>query len=173
MNKNIKEEIFKRMQENINKKMEIVKQQAQEQADEDKEKVEKAVEMISKRLVYKQIGKYYYDYKYILATEEMFYEDYLKESKWDKGIKFYESEKDNFYRGIFSVNGENYYDMRFLLNKYAEDVKKSVSTLEYQRDKLYEIKHQYESLVSKWPEIKKLISDWNNLQKEMEDEDEE
>lgn len=100
----------------LKKKQELERIEKQIKADE--EVINKAIELINTHTLYKRISKNNH-YVYELATEETFKNDYLKTPtySWQEGIKFHMgsfSEKVN--KGIIEVNGENYYDIRYVLN---------------------------------------------------------
>ena len=165
MDENIYNKITNLVDKNIQAKIDSEMSRIHDAVNKDKETVELCLDMIQKNLVYKDIAQYGWGHRYILATPEMFFEDYLKEvESYRKGVKFteYKKDSDNYlYYGVFQVNGERYYDMRYLLRKYEKDVKNTLDKLNLERDRLHEICNEYEEAVKSWPEVKKLVEDWN------------
>ena len=173
MDNDIKNKIYEKVQAQLDAKMAQAQEAARNQAERDREKVEIAIEMISSRLVYKDIGGRGWGHKYVLATEEMFYEDYLKEpeSIWQKGLKFNENDGEAWYKGIFTVNGETYYDIHYILAKYQRDVYNVEEELKRRSDYVREIREKYDRAVRDWPEVKKVVEDWNKLRENADREE--
>lgn len=155
----------KGLQERIEKET----REAHERAERDREIVERAVALIHQNLMYKDEGHGSYHH-YVLATEEMFFQDFMKETDigWKSGIKFlYGDEKCHSYlHGSFSVNGERYYDMRYLLDKYVKDVEEEARHICAYNDKLAELRRRFDDLIHQRPAIEKLIKEWTAAQEE-------
>lgn len=106
-------------QENLNKKLEEQKKALERNIDYDMKNIERCLQYIKNKMVYKIIGDNIYSNKYVLADENTFLEDFNKEPKWSykKGIRFFNNESKP-YDPLFEVNGESYYDMRFIIRNY-------------------------------------------------------
>lgn len=174
MEKSVTEKIRELADKTLREKIEAETKVVNDAAERDRQVIETCLEMIEKNLVYKDIEQIGWGHKYVLATADMFYEDYVKEPKnsWNRGIKLTEYKRGDdgyLYYGVFTVNGERYYDMRYLLRKYEKDVANTVKKLDAERDKLREIYDSYEEAVRSWPEVKKLVADWNRLNDGEED----
>lgn len=160
----LRQEILGNMEQALEKKMRELSDAAQRQIDSDREKVKQALSYIDQNMVFKRVSQLGWPKKYQLATVEMFYEDYFKKEGcgWEKGVNFY-PEGERHYRGVFSVNGEDYYDMRYLLERYEKDVKEVAEKATRWRDKVHEIQKELDEAVSAWPAIKKVIEHWNSI----------
>lgn len=143
--------------------------EAHERAERDREIVERAVALIHQNLMYKDEGHGSYHH-YVLATEEMFFQDFMKKPEygWNAGIKFNDEadKKPAHLHGSFSVNGERYYDMRYLLDKYAKDVEEEARHICAYNDRLAELRRRFDDLIHQRPAIEKMIKEWTAAQEE-------
>ncbi len=141
--------------------------------DADKEILKQAIELVNSHTLYKKVDRRGYKLQYVLVTEEMLKEDYLKESKYHSGINFYfEDYGDRYYynRGIMQVNDETYYDIRYVLQEYENSVHKKERDLTYLEDSLRKVKQELEEMNQAFPSIKKAIIEWQEYCKQQEKE---
>lgn len=143
--------------------------------DADKEVLKQAIELVNSHTLYKKVDSRGYGYKtqYVLATEEMLKEDYLKESKYHSGINFYFEDYGDRYsynRGIMQVNDETYYDIRYVLQEYERSVQKKESDLTRLEDSLRKVKQELEEMNNEFPSLKKAITEWQEYCKQQEEE---
>lgn len=165
-NKEIIEKIKAKAYENVNRKLEEERKKTEDKINNELADVEKCLSYIKNRLVYKTINKNYLPIKYVLADEEMFFEDYNKEPKWDKGIYF--TEDKNY---LFRVNDEYYYDVRNLMKDYRKSFEKYHDDLARLNEKFIELEKGYEKLKAQELNVKSMIE---QLQKvEIEEEEKE
>ena len=145
-------------------------QAIKERLDKDKENLKQAIELINSHTLYKRVndsccrGRY----KYVLATEEMLKEDYLKEPEhsYSRGISFHRNDwRDVVNRGILKVNGETYYDIRYALNAYEEKIKDKESQLSNLNSMIKEIKDDLSALYDNFPSLKQAITEYMEWQK--------
>ena len=95
MNKEIISKIKETAYKNVNKKLEEEKKEIERKINSELEIVEETLKYIKNKLIFKKVGDNW-KYKYVLVTEEIFFEDYSNEPKnsWNKGIESrYEREK--------------------------------------------------------------------------------
>ena len=92
-NKDIISRIKEKAYENVNRKLEEERKKTEDKINNELVDVEKCLSYIKNRLVYKIIKENYQTTKYVLADEEMFFDDYNKEGKWHKGIYFPDDNK--------------------------------------------------------------------------------
>lgn len=85
MSKEIVEKIKALAYENINKKLEKEREKTEKRIADDLADVEKALSYIANRLVYKTVSNSFCVSDYVLATEEMFFNDYNKEVEYSPG----------------------------------------------------------------------------------------
>lgn len=159
----ITETTNRQLQEKFNQKV----QQAQEEIERYRAVVEEAIGLIRGNLMYKDTGRGSYHH-YEIATEEMFFQDFMSDPKydWERGIKFTDAKQgsDNYvYHGVFKVNGHNYYDMRYLLDKYAKDVEAERDRICSYNDRLGEMIRAFDELVRQRPTIERLIKEWHEM----------
>lgn len=151
-------------------------QSVKERLERDKEIIVKAVELVKSHTLYKKISDKYYRsrYKYVLATEEMLKEDYLKEPNgyYEKGIRFLDGDSSRSYNtGILKVNGEVYYDIRFALEQYEEAVRKKTGEVERLNSQIRELQEDIADMKKNFPTLKQAIEEWQKYQKENYQED--
>ena len=172
MDDKIMERVMEITDKGLREKLEREVLDARRQAEKDREVVERAVRLIQANLMYKDEcfgGRHHY----VLATEEMFFQDFMKkpEYEWKRGIKFVDSDEEKkrvYLSGAFRVNGEAYYDMRYLLDKYTRDVENEMQEICSYTDRLRDIKQKFDDLVSQAPAIKRLIEQWTAAHEETE-----
>lgn len=138
-------------------------QKVKERLEQDKETLKEAINLVNTHTLYKVVEDPYNRHKkiYKLATEEMLKEDYLKEPKpyraW--GIQF-NNDSGYYNKGILEVNGEDYYDIRYALNRYEKAIAEKERTLNGLFDKLSDLKEELEALHATFPSLKQAIEEW-------------
>lgn len=142
----------------------------EKQIEQDREVITKAIDLINTHTLYKKISKNNY-YVYELATEETFKNDYMKTPtySWQKGIEFHiDSFSEKVNKGIIEVNGETYYDIRYALNTYENDVEELRYSLKSLKAKIREKEKEMELLNKEFPMLKKAIEEWQTYESENE-----
>lgn len=157
----IKEQAY----ENVNKKIEEERKRTENKISYELEHVSKCLKYITNKMVYKIIGNSWSAKEYVLADESMFLEDYNKEPKYsfEKGIRFRQDDAGK-YESLFKVNGECYYDIRYIIRNYEERFNDYSRKLNKLRDEFNEIENAAERLKKQEPHIKKLIEQYNKLE---------
>ena len=128
--------------------------------------VEKAIEMVRSGLCYKKVDEYGVN-RYLFATEEMLVHDYLSEPEntyTPKGIRFSDDRERDRYDYIFRVNGIYYFDIRYILNAYTEDVRKEHNRIIRYNEQLGEMTREFDRLLKEHHAIKKMLDDWTARQ---------
>lgn len=146
-------------------------QAVKERIAKDKEVLQQAIDLVNSHTLYKRVSMSYGScrYKYVLATEEMLKEDYLKEPERfaHKGITFHEDwDKGLTNHGVLEVNGENYYDIRFALNQYEKMVGDKQRNFHYLEEKYRELKKDLEQLHAAFPTLKQAIEEWQEWERQ-------
>lgn len=171
MNNTIIELARKQAEEQYNKKVEQLN--AQMKADE--EVIQKVLLLIKNKTLYKTDRNHHYH----LVTEDIFKQDYLKDTdSWRKGVRFLSSDTTRLYNtGLVEVNGERYYDIRYILENYEKDINKRKDKLIRLQDELIrlqdEIRNIEDSLTElkrEFPSIKVAIEEWLQYKSEHEKE---
>ena len=146
-----------------------------ERIERDRETIVKAIQMVKEHTLYKKVkNPYNYSFKYVLATEEMLKEDYLKkpDSCYQKGIHFNDKDRYNKYFGvILTVNGESYYDIRYALENYENTVKEKEQQAQRLNESIYKLKEDIASLYKEFPTLKKAVEEWQEYQNSIKTED--
>ena len=155
------------------KKYEVERQQLAKTISGELEEVQKAIEMVKSGLCYKKVvldGGWTTRYEF--ATEEMLINDYLTEPKNSytrRGIAFEKFDAKEPWKRVFVVNGEAYYDMRHILQRYEKDVMDERNRIIRYNDQLNEIINKFDELMKQYPLIKKMMEDWTARQKEAQE----
>lgn len=164
MNKEIISKIKEMAYENVNKKLEEEKKETERKINSELEIVEETLKYIKNKLIFKKVGD---DWKhdYVLVTEEMFFEDYSNEPKnyWNKGIEIrYNREKkwDCFIR----VNGNDYYDVRYIIANYEEDFDVLDKRLNRLREDFSNIEKVKKGLLEQEVKIKELLEQYQKIE---------
>lgn len=141
--------------------------------DADREVLKKAIELVNTHTLYRKVQVNYYGvYRYELVTEEILRNDYLGEpDKYAyKGIQFhYDSWKEKYNRGIITVNGHDYYDIRYVLQKYEDSIKDKQRKVDDLNSNIRDLKEELDALHKTFPSLKQVITEWMEYQKELED----
>ena len=151
--------------ENVNHKLEEERKRVENKINHELVDVERCLQYINNKLVYKIIGDWYSTKEYRLADENIFFKDYTKEVKsdWNRGIKFYDiSIKPT--EPLFKVNGESYYDIRYIIKNYEENFNWYAERLNSLRDRFTEISKAAQELKMQESHIKKLIEQYKNVE---------
>lgn len=166
-----KEEIILKIKslayENVNKKIEKERKETEEKINKDIEKVEETLKYIQNKMLFKDIGEAYRP-KYILVTEEIFFKDYNTEpeNSWkQKGIQIYYDRNKN-YNAFIKVNGEEYYDTTYVIDRYEDDYRNLDRKLSELNIKFNEIKKDTEELEKQKKAIKGLLEAYQNIEVE-------
>ena len=152
-NKDIISKIKEKAYDNVNKKLEEERKRTEDRINNELADVEKCLSYINNRLVYKVITtKNYRTTKYVLADEDMFFDDYNKETNWYKGIYFPNDEKY-----LFRVNGEEYYDVRYLMEDYRKEFEEYRSDLARLCKIFRELEEGYKTLIAQESNVKSML----------------
>lgn len=152
-NKDIISKIKEKAYDNVNKKLEEERKRTEDRINHELADVEKCLSYINNKLVYKTIYESYLPVKYVLADEEMFFDDYNKEyNGWDTGIYF---PADASY--LFKVNGAEYYDVRNLLPKYRKDFEKYWDDLRRLNEQFTDLERGYKELLAQEENVKSML----------------
>lgn len=168
--KNIISKIKEQAYENVNKNLEKEKKKIEEKIKEEIDEVEEILKYIKNKLIYKKVGSNW-NYNYALVTEEMFFQDYNTEPEynWRKGIEIRHN-RENKYEPFIKVNGEDYYDIRYIIRNYEEDFEKFYRRLNNLNQQFRDIENGVRELKSEEPAIKKLIEEYQSVNIEEERE---
>lgn len=166
--KDIISKIKEKAYDNVNKKLEEEKQKTEEKINSELDRVEEVLKYINNKLIFKEKGDSW-NCNYVLVTEEMFFDDYSKEGKysWENGIKI-KHKRERKYDPFILVNGESYYDIRYLIRNYEETFNNYNTRLQNLRDNFREIERKVEELKKKEPLIKRLIEEYQKVEIEEE-----
>lgn len=152
-NKDIISKIKEKAYENVNRKLEEERKKTENKINNELADVEKCLSYINNRLIYKVITtKNYRATNYVLADEEMFFNDYNKETNWYKGIYFPSDEKY-----LFRVNGEEYYDVRYLMQDYTKEFEEYRKDLERLNKIFRELEEGYKKLIAQEENVKSML----------------
>lgn len=141
----------------------------------DKELLKEAIDLVNSHTLYKREDDSRGRYRYVLATEEMLKADYLGEPKQFayKGIEFhYDSWKGKYNKGIMTVNGHVYYDIRYALNNYEELIHEKESQVLNLNTKIRELKEDLQLLRVNFPTLEQAITDWMTYQEQIKEGEE-
>lgn len=164
MNKEIISKIKEMAYENVNKKLEEEKKETERKINSELEIVEEILKYIKNKLIFKKVGDDW-KHEYVLVTEEMFFEDYRNEPKnsWNKGIEIrYKREKKWDY--FIKVNGEYYYDVRYIIANYEEDFDFLDKRLNRLREDFSNIEEVKNGLLEQEVKIKELLEQYQKIE---------
>ena len=164
MDKEIISKIKEKAYENVNKKLEEERKETERKINSELEIVEEILKYIKNKLIFKKVGD---DWKhdYILVTEDIFFEDYSGEPKnyWGKGIEI-RYNRERKWDWFIKVNGNYYYDIRYIIASYESDFATLSKRLEELRMKFSEIERIERKLLEQEPKIKKLLEQYQEVE---------
>lgn len=151
--------------ENVNKKLEEERKKVEDKINNELKDVERCLQYIKNKMVFKIIGDRWSITEYRLVNENIFFEDYTKEPDYwgNKGIRFLDSSKKP-YEPLFKVNGESYYDMRYIIRHYEETFESYSRRLHDLHQEFNKIEEMANNLKKQEPHIKKLIEQYKNVE---------
>lgn len=152
--------------DNVNKKLEEERRKNEDKINNELNDVEKCLAYIKNKLVYKIIKDGRNTVGYELADEDMFFTDYTNEPKntySHLGIQFFDT-CDRYRHPLFKVNGEEYYDIRKIINRYEEDFNDYAERLRRLSADFNEISKRANELKKQEPHIKKLIEAYKQVE---------
>ena len=172
--KNYKDALNKIQQESerqLEQKRLAEENRVKDELEKDREKLESLLEMIENRMLYRKVGNY--TKKYEIVTPEILLHDYITppESTYiAKGIRYNVDWNDNknCYQSVVSVNGHNYYDMRYILYAYEQDVEYLRSKYRRAKEILDEVDDGLEKVNKEYPKIVKMMHEWAEWQEQHE-----
>lgn len=159
----IKEQAY----ENVNQKLAEEQKKTEEKINKEIEIVEEILGYIANKMLFKkpEYGKY------VLVDEKIFFEDYNKEPKYSWATKLaIRHEREKKYDAFITVNGENYYDIRYIINDFEESFEKYRRILKDKMDTLNSIGKEVEELKRQEPKIKQLIEEYKKVDIHEEEE---
>ncbi len=166
--KNIKQELLKIAEENVNKKLEKEMEKNKERIEKEIKDVNFILELIEKRMLFKITGSWSEPKSFVLITKEIFLEDYSKERKYDwqekLQVKEYNNWRDNYKLDIV-VNGERYVHIGCLMKEYRDELKKEQERVKEISRELRESAERYEKLQEQETIIKTFIEDYNSTER--------
>lgn len=155
--KDIISRIKEKAYENVNKKIEEEREATESKIKNELETVERCVEFIEKHLVFKKVNG-----NYVLATSDMFFDDYSKQPKYsyNSGVKIKENRR--IYEPWFTVNGESYYEIRYIIGKYEEDFSRLTKRAEQMYETIRGLKESWKTLEQEQKSIKSLLEQYGD-----------
>lgn len=151
--------------ENVNKKLEEERKRVEDKINNELKDVERCLQYIKNKMVFKIISDRYIVKEYRLADENTFFEDYNKEPEytWNKGITFANSSKEP-YKPLFMINGESYYDMRYIIRHYEETFETYKRRMDDLRKEFNDVEEMAHNLIKQEPHIKRLIEQYKKVE---------
>lgn len=133
----------------------------------DKTLLTEILEIVKKRLVYKETGDSW-QRNYTVVTEEMLFDDYTTPPKnsWNTGTTM---KADGKYF-VITVNGHRYSHLGELFKNYKAQVEKSIELNQFERDKLYEKRDTIKQLEKQEPHVKRMLEEYEKTLEEKQEE---
>lgn len=168
MNKEIISKIKEKAYENVNKKLEEERKETERKINSELEVVEEILKYIKNKLIFKKVSDGWRQ-NYVLVTEEMFFEDYNSEPEynWRKGIEI-KHKRETKWDCFIKVNGEYYYDVRYIIANYEEDYKSLKNKMSDLRIEFSKLEVEAKELLALEPKIKKLLEQYQEVEIEEE-----
>lgn len=167
-NKDIISKIKELAYENVNKKLEEERKRTEDRINNELADVGKALAYVKNRLVFKKLeSNRNKPYKYELVTEDIFFEDYNKETDYYKGINW--ANEVNGWGCVFIVNNIAYYDIRYLIKNYEMDINEWGRKLNYLYDTYRSIEEGLENIKRQEPAVKSIIEQLKKVEIEEND----
>lgn len=175
--KSIEQELLKIATENVNKKLEEERKKSEEQIKNEIQDVNFILELIEKKMLYKVIGRWSSDEKFIMITKEIFLKDYTSEptSNWHKkGITIKDWHGWNLENCDLKITINNEIEYRHI----GYIIKDFIETLKEKKDRIYRVteglnglEKNFKELVNQEANIMKFVKDYNDIQELLNKED--
>ena len=152
--------------ENVNKKLEEERKKVENKVNNELKEVERCLHYIKNKMVFKIIKNNWSTVGvYTLADENTFFDDYNREPEYsyNKGIRFFDSSSKP-YEPLFKVNGQSYYDIRYIIRNYEERFNDYTCRLNNLRKQFNEVEEMASDLIKQEPQIKKLIEQYKQVE---------
>ncbi len=177
MPNDLEKELLKIATENVNKKLEEERKKSEEKIKNEIQDVNFILELIEKKMLYKVVGRWSSDEKFIMITKEIFLKDYTSEPKenWHK--------KGITIKDWHGWNLENC-DLKITINDEIEYrhigyiIKDFTDTLKDKKDRVYriteglnDIERKFKELVNQEANIIKFVEDYNSTKEQLNKED--
>ena len=164
MNKGIELKIKEIAYKNVNKKIEEGRKRVEHKINSELEVVEEILKYIKNKLIFKKVGDNW-KWEYVLVTEDIFFEDYSSEpeNSWHKGIEI-NHEREKKWEYFIRVNGNDYYDIRYIIANYEEDFNFLDRRLNELRESFSRIERIERNLLEQEPKIKKLLEQYQEIE---------
>lgn len=174
---NLEKELLKIATENVNKKLKEERKKSEEKIKSEIQDVNFILELIEKKMLYKVVGRWHSDEKFIMITKEIFLKDYTSEPESDwhkKGITL---------KNWHGWNLENC-DLKIMINDEIEYrhigyiIKDFTDTLKEKKDRIYRIteglndlERKFKELVNQETNIMKFVKEYEEIKKQLNEED--
>ncbi len=167
----IKNRLLKIAEEKANEKIKKELEKAEENIKDEVEDVEKILKMIDKKMLYKINFDKKKNTKFIMITEEIFFQDYLEDNNFFGGstIRFKNYTREE-YEVEIKVNGIEYYHIGSLIQKFESKLKEKITQIERVTVDLRRLEDDFKDLVNQEKNIKKFIEDYNETEKNILEE---
>lgn len=172
----IKQELLKIANEQVNKKLEEERKKNEEKIQKEIQDVNFILELIEKKMLYKVINRWHSDEKFIMITKEMFLQDYTKEPKenWHKRgimLKNWKGWKDSYDLEI-TINDEiKYYHIGYIVKDFIETLKDKKERIIRVTEGLNNLERDFEELQKQEKNIVNFVKEYNQINKEINKED--
>ena len=160
----IAKKILKQAKDAAKQRIEKENQQTEIRISADVEVINKILEMVKDRLVYKEFTPEHSSRKsYIVVTEEIVLQDYNNPPKYGSGtsIKQVEASYYTYRHTQIIVNGHHYYHASDLIAKYKHDANDVMKKAEKEYELARERKEAIDSMAYLEPVMKELVLNYN------------
>lgn len=174
--KDIKQELLKIAEENVNKKLEEERKKNEAKIEKEIKDVNFILELIEKKMLYKVIGDWREDQRFEMITKEMFLKDYTSEPQenWHKRgitIKKWNGWKESYDLEIVINDEIRYKHIGYIIKDFTETLKDKKDRISRITEGLNEIERQFKELAKQETNIMKFIKDYNETQEQLNRED--
>ena len=172
MKEDIKNRLLKIAEDKAIEKLNQERERNEKKIKEETEYVETILKMIDRKMLYKVTENDKQYQKFIVITEDIFFQDYMNEPKetyYTKGIKLkdYKSFSYDNYEVKIEVNGIRYKHIGSIIQEFENELKNKIRRINYITEGLWELEKEFKELANQEKNIKKFVEDYNKNEREI------
>ena len=177
MEENIKNKLLKIAEDKAIEKLNQEREKNEKKIKEETQYVETILKMIDRKMLYKVTENDRKYQKFILITEDIFFQDYMnepKESYYNKGIqlKDYKDFCYDNYEVDIKVNGIRYKHIGSIIQEFEKELKEKIRRIICITERLWDLEQEFKELANQEKNIKKFIEDYKEREREILGDDE-
>lgn len=159
MIEDISKTLYEMAEKKAKEEMDKFLQEKQNSLNAEVKELTRLLEEVENHVVYKRV-----DYKYVLVTKDILFEDFQKKGTSGYVKKIFYNDDFRYSNHYVRVSGEYYYHVGSIVQKHLEDIDQAIKLTSNELDKLDEkrraverIRDQHQNIIAIYNEYEKAI----------------